>query len=85
MMVVDTSALLAILECEPDTPAFARTISEADPPLISAALLVEAGCRPVPSAMLRYRVGSFRVVCRTEDASQTVFVLRVAHRKQVYR
>ena len=43
MMVVDTSALLAILECEPDTPAFARTISEADPPLISAALLVEAG------------------------------------------
>jgi mRNA interferase RelE/StbE len=33
----------------------------------------------------RYRIGSYRVVCRIEDESQTVLVLRVAHRKDVYR
>lgn len=43
MMVVDTSALLAILEVEPDAGIYARAIAEADPPLISAASLLEAG------------------------------------------
>lgn len=43
MMVVDTSALLAILQEEPDAAAYAQAIAEADPPLISAASLVEAG------------------------------------------
>jgi ribonuclease VapC len=43
MMVVDTSALLAILEEEPDAAVYAEAIADADPPLISAASLVEAG------------------------------------------
>ena len=43
MMVVDTSALLSILEEEPDAAIYARAIAEADPPLISAASLSEAG------------------------------------------
>jgi ribonuclease VapC len=43
MMVVDTSALLSILQDERDAPVHARAIAEADPPLISAASLVEAG------------------------------------------
>lgn len=43
MMVVDTSALLAILEAEPDATVYAQAIADADPPLISAASLVEAG------------------------------------------
>lgn len=33
----------------------------------------------------RYRIGSYRVVCRIDDDGQTVLVLRVAHRKDVYR
>jgi mRNA interferase RelE/StbE len=33
----------------------------------------------------RYRIGQYRVVCRIEDERQTVLVLRVAHRKDVYR
>ncbi len=33
----------------------------------------------------RYRIGSYRAVCRIEDDGQTVLVLRVAHRKDVYR
>ena len=43
MIVVDTSALVAILEEEDDAAAFAEAIAEADAPLISAATLVEAG------------------------------------------
>ena len=43
MIVVDTSALLAILEEEEDAADYAKAIAEADPPLISAASVVEAG------------------------------------------
>jgi ribonuclease VapC len=41
MIVVDTSALIAILEKEPDAARYAEAIAEADSPLISAATLVE--------------------------------------------
>ncbi len=43
IVVVDTSAILAILEQEDDAPVFARAIAEADPPLISAASVAEVG------------------------------------------
>ncbi len=43
MIVVDTSALVAILEEAEDAPRYAAAIAEADPPLISAATLVEVG------------------------------------------
>ena len=43
MIVVDTSALVAILEEEEDAPRYAAAIAEADPPLISAATLAEVG------------------------------------------
>jgi ribonuclease VapC len=43
MIVVDTSALLAILEEEQDAAVYARAIAEADPPVISAASVLEAG------------------------------------------
>ena len=33
----------------------------------------------------RYRIGRYRVVCRIEDAQRAVLVLRIAHRKDVYR
>ena len=41
MIVVDTSALIAILDKEPDANLYAEAIAEADPPLISTATLVE--------------------------------------------
>ena len=41
MIVVDTSALIAILDKEPDAALYAEAIAEADPPLISAATLLE--------------------------------------------
>jgi ribonuclease VapC len=41
MIVVDTSALIAILDREPDAALYAEAIAEADAPLISAATLLE--------------------------------------------
>jgi ribonuclease VapC len=43
MIAVDSSALLAILEEEPDAAIYAKAIAEADPPLISTASVVEVG------------------------------------------
>jgi len=42
-MVVDASALLAILEGEPDAAKYAEALADADALLISAATLIEAG------------------------------------------
>ncbi len=33
----------------------------------------------------RYRIGKHRIVCRIDDEHQTVLVLRIAHRKDLYR
>lgn len=33
----------------------------------------------------KYRVGDYRLVCRIEDKTVTVLVLRVDHRKEVYK
>jgi len=41
VIVVDASALIAILEKEADAAVFARAIADGEPPLISAATLVE--------------------------------------------
>ena len=41
MIVVDSSALIAILDKEPDAALYAEAIAEADIPLISAATLLE--------------------------------------------
>lgn len=32
----------------------------------------------------RYRVGDYRIVCRIEDKTVTVLVVRIAHRGDVY-
>jgi mRNA interferase RelE/StbE len=33
----------------------------------------------------RYRIGDYRAVCEIQDDGSIVFVLRVAHRKDIYR
>ncbi|HET7105718.1 MAG TPA: type II toxin-antitoxin system RelE/ParE family toxin [Candidatus Acidoferrum sp.] len=33
----------------------------------------------------RYRVGSFRLICKIEDARLLVLVLRIGDRKEIYR
>jgi ribonuclease VapC len=42
-MVIDTSALMAILQAEPEALVFVRLLNEADRRLMSAANLLEAG------------------------------------------
>lgn len=33
----------------------------------------------------RYRLGDFRIICKIEDDILTVLVIRIGHRKDVYR
>ncbi len=33
----------------------------------------------------RYRVGDYRLICRIEDDRLLVLVLRIGHRKEIYR
>ena len=33
----------------------------------------------------RYRVGNYRIICEIEDVSITILVIRVGHRKAIYR
>jgi mRNA interferase RelE/StbE len=33
----------------------------------------------------RYRVGEYRVVCNLDDEARKILVLRIGHRRQVYR
>ena len=33
----------------------------------------------------KYRMGDYRLICRIDDEQSTVLVLRVGHRKEIYR
>ena len=33
----------------------------------------------------RYRVGDFRIICKIEDEKLVVLVIRIGHRKNIYR
>lgn len=37
------------------------------------------------AGLWRWRIGDYRVIARVEDARITVLVVRVAHRREVYR
>jgi ribonuclease VapC len=58
-MVVDTSALVAVLFEEPERDALIALLADADDPLISAATLVEA------SIVMRAKTGHEGVLVRT--------------------
>ena len=44
-----------------------------------------SGAALVGRAEWRYRVGDYRILCHIDDAVVTVLVVRVAHRREVYR
>lgn len=50
-----------------------------DPRTIGSALVGEQ------AGFWRWRIGDYQVVARIEDARITVLVVRVAHRREVYR
>jgi len=37
------------------------------------------------SDLWRYRVGDYRIICTIEDEKIEILVLRIAHRKEVYK
>ncbi|MFN8011203.1 MAG: type II toxin-antitoxin system RelE/ParE family toxin [Holophagaceae bacterium] len=40
---------------------------------------------PVLGHLWKYRVGDYRIICRVEDAVLLVLVIRLGHRRDVYR
>ena len=56
-----------------------------DDPRSLGAPLRGAGRRHESAPLWRYRVGDWRIVVRIEDEVLRVLVLRIAHRREVYR
>lgn len=56
-----------------------------DDPRSLGAPLRGAGRRHEAVPLWRYRVGDWRIVVRIEDEVLRVLVLRIAHRREVYR
>jgi mRNA interferase RelE/StbE len=56
-----------------------RLSTEADPRRLGAAL-----SGPF-SGLWRYRVGDFRLIAAIEDEQVTILVLRIGHRREIYR
>ena len=50
-----------------------------DPRSLGTALVGEMG------GLWRWRIGDYRVVARIEDARITILIVRIAHRREVYR
>ena len=56
-----------------------------DDPRGLGAALRSPGSGPGATPLWRYRVGDWRIVVRIEDEVLRVLVLRIAHRREVYR
>lgn len=56
-----------------------RVAADDDPRRLGSALTGEF------SGLWRYRVGDFRIVAAIEDARVIVLVLRIGHRREIYR
>ena len=56
-----------------------RIVSLDDPRTTGSALVGEM------AGLWRWRIGDYRVVARIEDERITVLVVRIAHRREVYR
>jgi mRNA interferase RelE/StbE len=56
-----------------------RVARRADPRELGAALT------GIFAGLWKYRVGHYRVLARIEDETVSVFVIRIGHRREVYR
>jgi mRNA interferase RelE/StbE len=56
-----------------------RIATLADPRQLGSALIGELG------GLWRWRIGDYRVIARIADERVTILVVRIAHRRQVYR
>lgn len=85
-MIVDTSALVAILKSEPEAPAIRQALAGAERPKMSTATYLEAGIvvdrnrQPLMSARLDEIITDMGIELQPVSASQA-FVARQAYRK----
>ena len=56
-----------------------RIATEKDPRRFGAPLRREL------SGLWKYRLGDYRIICRIEDKRIVVYVIRIGHRKDVYK
>jgi len=56
-----------------------RIATEKDPRRFGAPLRREL------SGLWKYRLGDYRIICRIEDKKVVVYVIRVGHRKDIYK
>lgn len=63
-----------------------------DPRTLGSALTGDRGAQPVwgtgehrDGGLWRWRIGDYRIIARIEDERITILVVRVAHRREVYR
>lgn len=56
-----------------------RVLTRADPRELGKALRERLG------SMWRFRVGPYRIICVLKDTERTVLIIRIGHRREVYR
>jgi mRNA interferase RelE/StbE len=56
-----------------------RVAKQKDPTLLGKPLLHNK------SGLWRYRIDDYRIICKIENKQLTVLVLRIGHRKEIYR
>ena len=56
-----------------------RIATEKDPRRFGAPLRREL------SGLWKYRLGDYRIICRIEEKKVVVYVIRVGHRKEIYK
>lgn len=56
-----------------------RIIAQKNPRLLGKSLLHDK------SGLWRYRVNDYRIICKIEDNELIVLVLRIGHRKNIYK
>lgn len=83
-IVVTSPAARAIRERLPEAVAFA-VIDFINGPLLDDPRRVGAPLRDEMKGIWSARRGTYRVLCRIDDLSREVVVLRVAHRRDVCR
>jgi mRNA interferase RelE/StbE len=63
----------------------AQFLRERIAPVEDARILGDALKGSRPGQFWRYRVGDYRIVCEIQDEVVTVLVIKVGHRREVYR
>jgi mRNA interferase RelE/StbE len=68
-----------------DARRLARFLRERVAPLADPRSIGEALKGPDIGRFWKYRIGRYRIVCHIQDPRRTVLVVRIGHRREIYR